>query len=231
VLLLRRRAWRSAASESAPLPEDRFCRSETNRRTLKPLFFHTANPRHRGIATERRALRGEQIKRLGGGRVRVYEGHPPDRTPGRHFTRAYCINGRPSGESKLILKDTYRKPKYCKETFAAYFYPFTKFFIEFEIRGGHCASIAAPPIRLSPRMAALEVSLAAVACRRSTIGGDVERLESAGSRYGAARPGGEATRGAVVRHARVFLLRIGRGEEIEEPGRGTSPAPASLPAR
>ena len=79
-------------------------------------------------------------------------------------------------------------------------------------------------------MAALEVSLAAVACRRSTIGGDVERLESAGSRYGAARPGGEATRGAVVSHARVFLLRIGRGEEIEEPGRGTSPAPA-IPAR
>jgi len=79
-------------------------------------------------------------------------------------------------------------------------------------------------------MAALEVSLAAVACRRSTIGGDVERLESAGSRYGAARPGGEATRGAVVSHARVFLLRIGRGEKTEEPGRGTSPAPA-IPAR
>src|ERR1700738_5257900 len=56
--------------EAAPLPEDRFCRSETNRRTLKPLFFHTANPRHRGIATERRALRGEQMKKLGGGRVR-----------------------------------------------------------------------------------------------------------------------------------------------------------------
>jgi hypothetical protein len=79
-------------------------------------------------------------------------------------------------------------------------------------------------------MAALEVSLAAVACRRSAMGGDVERLESAGSRYGAARPGGEATRGAVVSHARVFLLRIGRGEKIEEPGRGTSPAPA-IPAR
>src|SRR6202043_615466 len=56
--------------ESAPLPENRFCRSETNRRTLKPLFFHTANPRHRRIATERRALRGEQMKKLGGGRVR-----------------------------------------------------------------------------------------------------------------------------------------------------------------
>src|ERR1700730_14988365 len=70
-------------------------------------------------------------------------------------------------------------------------------------------------------MAALEVSLAAVACRRSAMGGDVERLESAGSRYGAARPGGEVPRGAVVSHARVFLLRIGRGEEIEEPGRGT----------
>ena len=64
--------------------------------------------------------------------------------------------------------------------------------------------------------------MAAVACRRSTIGGDVERLESAGSRYGAARPGGEATRGAVVSHARVFLLRIGRGEKIEEPGRGNA---------
>src|SRR4029077_14752290 len=109
-------------------------------------------------------------------------------------------------------------------------YPFTKFFIEFEIQGGHCASITAPPIRLSPRMAALEVSLAAVACGRSAMGGDVERLESAASRYGAARPGGEATRGAVVSHARVFLLRIGRGEKIEEPGRGTSPAPA-IPAR
>jgi len=36
--------------------------------------------------------------------------------------------------------------------------------------------------------------------------------------------------GAVVSHARVFLLRIGRGEKIEEPGRGTSPAPA-IPAR
>ena len=96
---------------SAPLPEDRSCRSETNRRTLKQLFFHTANPRHRGIATERRALRGKQMKRLGGGRVRVYEGHPPDRTPGRHFTRAFCINGRPSGGSKLILKDTHQKSK------------------------------------------------------------------------------------------------------------------------
>ena len=56
--------------ESAPLPENRFCRSVTNRRTLKQLFFHTANPRYRGIATERRALRGKQMKRLGGGRVR-----------------------------------------------------------------------------------------------------------------------------------------------------------------
>jgi len=72
---------------SAALPEDRSCRSETNRRTLKQLFFHTANPRHRGIATEHRTLRGKQMKGLGGGRVRVYEGHPPDRTPGRHFTR------------------------------------------------------------------------------------------------------------------------------------------------
>ena len=52
---------------STPLPEDRSCRSEINRRTLKQLFFHTANPRHRGIATERRALRGEQMKRLGAG--------------------------------------------------------------------------------------------------------------------------------------------------------------------
>jgi hypothetical protein len=72
---------------SAALPEDRSCRSETNRRTLKQPFFHTANPRHRGIATEHRTLRGKQMKGLGGGRVRVYEGHPPDRTPGRHFTR------------------------------------------------------------------------------------------------------------------------------------------------
>jgi hypothetical protein len=60
-----RRAGVGAASGN------RFCRSETNRRMLKPLFFHTANPRHRGIATERRALRGEQMKKLGGGRVRV----------------------------------------------------------------------------------------------------------------------------------------------------------------
>src|ERR1700680_3595482 len=37
------------------------------------------------------------MKRLGGGRVRAYEGRPPDRTPGRHFTRAFCIDGRPSG--------------------------------------------------------------------------------------------------------------------------------------
>src|SRR3984893_15144062 len=41
-------------------------------------------------------------------------------------------------------------------------------------------------------MAPLEVSLAAVACRRSAMGGDVERLESAGSRYGAALPLGSA---------------------------------------
>ena len=57
---------------SAPLPENRFCRSVTNRRTLKHLFFHTANPRYRGIATERRALRGKQMKRLGGRRVRFF---------------------------------------------------------------------------------------------------------------------------------------------------------------
>ena len=38
---------------------------------------------------------------------------------------------------------------------------------------------------------------------------------------GAARPGGEVPRGAVVSHARVFLLRIGHDEEIGEPGRGT----------
>jgi hypothetical protein len=43
-------------------------------------------------------------------------------------------------------------------------------------------------------MAALEVSLAAVACRRSAMGGDVERLESAGSRYGAARSVKDASR-------------------------------------
>ena len=108
--------------KSAPLPENRFCRSETNRRTLKPLFFHTANPRHRGIATERRALRGEQMKKLGGGRVRVYEERPPDRTPGRHFTRAYCVNGRPSGESKLILKDTTgSQNNLCRENLPKYF--------------------------------------------------------------------------------------------------------------
>src|SRR4029077_11771040 len=68
--------------ESAPLPEDRFCRSETNRRTLKQLFFHTANPRHRGIATERRALRGEQMKKLGGARVR-FRKSSAHRTPGK----------------------------------------------------------------------------------------------------------------------------------------------------
>src|ERR1700737_1802471 len=79
-------------------------------------------------------------------------------------------------------------------------------------------------------MAALEVSLAAVACRRSAMGGDVERLESAGSRDGASRPGGEATRGGGARQAPGFLLRICRRGKVEEPGRGTPPAPA-IPAR
>ena len=65
-----RNARRPSAPMPVPLPENRFCRSETNSRTLKPLFFHTANPRHRGIATERRALRSEQMRKLGGGRVR-----------------------------------------------------------------------------------------------------------------------------------------------------------------
>jgi len=37
---------------------------------------------------------------IGGGRVRVYANRPPDRTPGRHFTRAFCIDGRSGGASK-----------------------------------------------------------------------------------------------------------------------------------
>ena len=110
----------------------------------------------------------------------------------------------------------------CKETFATYFYPFTKFFIEFEIRGGHCASIAAPPIRLSPRMAALEVSLAAVACRRSAIGGDVERLESPGQglvlKEGRKRPEAKV----------VFLLTVKTRRWREEDSNPRSP-PGGIP--
>ena len=64
----------------------------------------------------------DNSKTTSGGRVRVYEGHPPDRTPGRHFTRAFCINGGSGGASKLILKDTCRKPKTSMEVkFTIYF--------------------------------------------------------------------------------------------------------------
>jgi hypothetical protein len=107
--------------ESAPLPENRFCRSETNRRTLKPLFFHTANPRHRGIAPERRALRGEQMKKLGGGRVR-FRKSSAHRTPRRLFTRALFINGSSGETSKLILKDTTGNQNHlCRENLPKYF--------------------------------------------------------------------------------------------------------------
>jgi len=107
--------------ESAPLPENRFCPSKTNRRTLKPLFFHTVNPRHRGIATERRALRGEQMKKLGGGRVR-FRKSSAHRTPGRHFTGAVFINGSSGETSKLILKDTTANQNHlCRGNLPKYF--------------------------------------------------------------------------------------------------------------
>src|SRR3984893_6413941 len=60
-------------------------------------------------------------KRLGGGRVRVYANRPPDRTPSRHLTKAFCIDGRSGGTSKLIPKDTYEKSKSsAQRKFTAY---------------------------------------------------------------------------------------------------------------
>jgi hypothetical protein len=51
-----------------------------------------------------------------------FASRPPDRTPGRHFTRAFCINGGSGDASKLILKDTCRKPKTSMEVkFTTYF--------------------------------------------------------------------------------------------------------------
>jgi hypothetical protein len=51
-----------------------------------------------------------------------FASRPPDRTPGRHFTRAFCINGGSGGASKLILKDSCRKPKTSMEVkFTTYF--------------------------------------------------------------------------------------------------------------
>ena len=40
-----------------------------------------------------------------------FASRPPDRTPGRHFTRAFYINGRSGEVPKLILNDTYGKSK------------------------------------------------------------------------------------------------------------------------
>jgi hypothetical protein len=103
-------------AHSAPAP-DKTVRPTVSSEKLDSLTIdaiaHRDEIDHRIVQQSQFAstLTGQREAAIGGGRVRVYANRPPDRTPGRHFTRAFCIDGRSGGASKLIPKDTYGKSK------------------------------------------------------------------------------------------------------------------------
>jgi hypothetical protein len=62
-----------------------------------------------------------------------FASRPPDRTPGTHFTRAFCIiNGGSGGASQINFERHIREGKIIGVgKITAYFYPFVKCLVRF----------------------------------------------------------------------------------------------------